>query len=1035
MKRINSIFFAAAAAALSLVSCSQENLAPTEKPQGELVTVHFGAESGIASSTKATLTTEDEATFTSAWENGDVLSVEFLNGQLDEGVVPAEWAGSYFKAVLPGFHGDWEYDALYPAPSSTGAVDFGSNRTQNGNEYNSHYDLMFGNASAKNATAGKDDSGKDIIFEMNRQTAIAYFHLTSGLDEEVVSATLSVEGDVAAIASSVVMPIDYKKGFDLSVEDLKSITITYEEGTAPKATDLKLWFNVLPTVYDKMTLTVETTGHTMSISRTSKEDTYEAGKLYKVVKTIPTDKWVEKTPVVKDNTYSLISSDEDLTDGLYLIGMAMNTDLNTIQYLENGKKVKPAAIAVTDGLSISQDKTTVTVDPQTVSNVQWLLEHVDGGVSITSYADETLGLGTTTANDGLTTQSSYAGEPWTISSSDNSSWIFKFNATNRYLNVYSLSNPRTYNSASTNSKGKIFLYRYNGQIAQKYGISCAENIEGGSVEADASRAVEGKEITLTYSAETGYEFKAWDVKDSDGASVAVSADGKFTMPAKDVKVSAVFTKIEYKIEKENAEHGSFTVKVNGEEATVANYGDEITLDATSDEGYSFDNWTVTDEAKKTVSVSNNKFTMPAAGVSISAKFIQSTFASLEELVASGRPTSAGRNVTVTLSDEVIDSFKNPNLGVFINVATSNGNSQKVVIYCSGRPTDWTVDGMLSGTLKDCKWSYTSSEWRLSPNNYNELTYTPAPVINCEDVTVEAGATERTLTYSIDNPLDGAAASVEVDGSVVTSAVVNASAIDCVISPNTTTSTRKGSVTIKYAHVSKTVSITQEANTLSVDQNTKTWASDATDEFVIKVEVNNGASWTVSPESLDWATVSVDNAAGTIKVKPNGENKSGAAYEGKLTVTHDQATSLYETISLKQLQAGAALAETATLDASYLKDNRTNGKFNEIVSYTNSSSNPTGSELRVHKGAVLSIVAATGYSIQKVEFTCTANVGKQYGFYTDSKYVTVDNGATALSTGSGNVGTITITGKTSKVEYKATANQMRVTKMVVTYIKD
>lgn len=49
-------------------------------------------------------------------------------------------------------------------------------------------------------------------------------------------------------------------------------------------------------------------------------------------------------------------------------------------------------------------------------------------------------------------------------------------------------------------------------------------------------------------------------------------------------------------------------------------------------------------------------------------------------------------------------------------------------------------------------------------------------------------------------------------------------------------------------------------------------------------------------------------------------------------------------------------------------------------------------------------------------------------------VTVDSGATATSTGSGNVGTISISGTTSSVTYNAKENQMRVTAMKVVYKK-
>ena len=1019
MKRINSIFFAAVAAALSLVSCSQENLAPTQKPQGELVTVHFGAESAIAS-TKATLTTEDEATFRSAWENGDVLSVEYENSNNQKDIVDATWQSSSesFDANLPLYTGAWEYYAVYPSPDATeGTVDFGSARTQKGNEYNSQYDLMYGFAGAYEAPAGKDDSGKDIIFEMNRQTAIVYFHLKSDLDEDVISATLSVEGEVAAIASSLVMPLDYKKGFDLSTEDLKSITITFEDGTAPKASDFQLWFNVLQTYYDKMTLTVETTGHTMSISRTSKEDTYEAGKLYKVVKEIPADRWVEKkisglTFDFSNNITGWPASENAAKDGNY----SYTLDGKNYSFIHDGGKVycSSSYLMIRNGSRLGLP----AIAGYRLAKVAGT--NSSGASSSTKVDIENVNAVTVTGGESVTWSQKSSTYTYTLSDT--------YENTVYYLDV-----------ASTNCQLVSLVLDYE-PAESAYSVSVLE-VDGGDVTADSDRALPGSEITLTATPKIGYEFKGWDVKDSDGVSVEVSEDGKFTMPVKDVTISAVFSKVEYTIEKVDAANGSFTVKVNGKEATVANYGDEVTLEATPNKDYEFGTWTVKRKSNgSAITVSGDKFTMPSANISVTATFVEVAkvpeYSSLEELVEAGAPTTSGEFVTVTLKNEVITGLYTLNKaisGIYLTIG-----AQDVLIFCRNTPSGWAVGDLISGTLQNCKWMMYKTTWELCPNDYTELTYTPAPVISCEDVTVVAGAAKCELSYSIDKPLEGAAISVDkVDGTVVTNATIDAakSTIACALAPNTTTSAKKGSVTIKYAHVSKTVSISQEANTLSVDQKTKTWASDATDEFVINVKVNNGASWTVTTTSLDWATVSVDNAAGTIKVKPNGANDSGAAYEGKLTVTHDNVSSLTETITLKQLQAGAAVQQQVVFEAGIDKSSDSSITKDDIkISFSNGVLD-RDDNYRIYSGATLSVVAAAGYSVQKVEFTCTANVGVKYGFYTNSEYVSVDNGATASSAGSEKVGTITITGKTSKVEYKATAGQMRVTKMVVTYIKD
>ena len=309
MKTYSKIIFAAFAAAFGLASCAHEELAPAEKPQGRLVTVHFGAESQIAT-TKATLTTEDEQTFKSAWEKDDQISVYYLSGGDENGnTVQATWDGTAFSAELPNYTGTWLYQACYPVPDATdNHVDFGGARTQKGDAYNSSYDIMVGSADANNAAAGKDDNGNDIVFKMARQTAIQYFHLkTSDFDEAVTKATLTVEG------GSIAAQYAYVSDFAFApTADLKEIEVTFPE-SSPKTGDFSVWFNVLPTAIEgnsavtKMTLTVETASKTLTITNT-KGATYEAGKLYKVVKEIPASDWVSKdTPEPEIPVYASLS--------------------------------------------------------------------------------------------------------------------------------------------------------------------------------------------------------------------------------------------------------------------------------------------------------------------------------------------------------------------------------------------------------------------------------------------------------------------------------------------------------------------------------------------------------------------------------------------------------------------------------------------------------------------------------------------------------------------------------------------------------
>lgn len=94
--------------------------------------------------------------------------------------------------------------------------------------------------------------------------------------------------------------------------------------------------------------------------------------------------------------------------------------------------------------------------------------------------------------------------------------------------------------------------------------------------------------------------------------------------------------------------------------------------------------------------------------------------------------------------------------------------------------------------------------------------------------------------------------------------------------------------------------------LSVDQTSKVWAADATNAFVVKVAVNSeGGDWTVTPETLPWATIAVDKTAGTITITPNGANETETANEATLTITHASDASLKAEVSLKQNGKGGA----------------------------------------------------------------------------------------------------------------------------------
>lgn len=210
------------------------------------------------------------------------------------------------------------------------------------------------------------------------------------------------------------------------------------------------------------------------------------------------------------------------------------------------------------------------------------------------------------------------------------------------------------------------------------------------------------------------------------------------------------------------------------------------------------------------------------------------------------------------------------------------------------------------------------------------------------------------------------------------------------------------------------------------------AGDTSASFDVKGNVkwtvsSSNAAYTVSPASGD--------GAGTVTVKfAANETEKDVTVNLTVSTTEEAATKSY-TVVLTHSGKSAAGEVEVSAEKAYLAANQ-NGKLDDVISYTNDSvidSETTLTELRVYKNKNLTITAAAGYTITKVEFTCSKDCGTKQGFYVDSPVV-VDSGATSKSTGAGKIGTITITGTTSSVKYTAESNQMRVEKMTVTYKK-
>ena len=211
--------------------------------------------------------------------------------------------------------------------------------------------------------------------------------------------------------------------------------------------------------------------------------------------------------------------------------------------------------------------------------------------------------------------------------------------------------------------------------------------------------------------------------------------------------------------------------------------------------------------------------------------------------------------------------------------------------------------------------------------------------------------------------------------------------------------------------------------LSVTPTLKTWGSTEKDAAVFTVTTNTAGvnGWTISPETLTWATIAVNKTAGTITVTPNDVNTSKTARKATITVTHASGT-LTEAITLTQKAAGEETVEKT----SELKASTTATNMNSYISYVNSANNSYSDPMRIYSGNTFTI-SANNAVITKVEFTCVTDyiAGLKNGT------VTVNNGATSSMSANNNVVTYTITGSTTSFAVKA-SEQFRVSGLKVTY---
>ena len=190
---------------------------------------------------------------------------------------------------------------------------------------------------------------------------------------------------------------------------------------------------------------------------------------------------------------------------------------------------------------------------------------------------------------------------------------------------------------TVDADAKEVTYNYqtkSGKTDAKYLMSCKLNVKGGTTPvakyaisvtggiASLAKAAEGSVVTLTADAPAAnMHFARWEVESGSEAVTFANATNStttFPMPAGEVKVKAVFeadeimVPIQYDVSVLNDGNGKAFASPAKAAADTA-----ITLTATPNAGYHFKAWRV---ILGGVTITDNKFTMPAEDVEVQAVF-------------------------------------------------------------------------------------------------------------------------------------------------------------------------------------------------------------------------------------------------------------------------------------------------------------------------------------------------------------------------------------------------------------------------------
>ncbi len=157
----------------------------------------------------------------------------------------------------------------------------------------------------------------------------------------------------------------------------------------------------------------------------------------------------------------------------------------------------------------------------------------------------------------------------------------------------------------------------------KYKVT-VNGMQNGTVTASPTEAEAGKTVQLTVTPAENYQIQSITVTDGQGKIIPVDMRNyTFEMPPSNVSVSATFVEKPpeiYTVRLVSSSPDGGTGGTVGASPTSGKAGTEVTVSATANEGYTLAGISVAAANGDTVTLTDNKFKMPASNVTVTATF-------------------------------------------------------------------------------------------------------------------------------------------------------------------------------------------------------------------------------------------------------------------------------------------------------------------------------------------------------------------------------------------------------------------------------